>query len=92
MLDILLARPHDLDRTVDMLRDLDGASDTIDLEPAAEIAADQMIVRDNLVQGQTADFAAAACACARAWVLDSDFATVIADVDSTVHRLHGCVR
>ena len=34
------------------LRDLDGASDAVDLEPAAEAAADQMIVHDDLLQRQ----------------------------------------
>src|SRR3981189_693752 len=36
VLDVFLARPHDLDRTFDMLRDLDGANDAIDLQAATE--------------------------------------------------------
>ena len=52
VLDVLLAGPHDLHRAVDLLRDLDGADDAVDLEPPAEAAADQMVVDDDLVQRQ----------------------------------------
>ena len=40
VLDVFLARPHDLDRTVDLLGDLDGSDDAVGLEPPAEAAAD----------------------------------------------------
>src|ERR1700722_17369916 len=53
VLNVFLAGQHDLDGAVDMLRDLDGASDTIDFQPAAESTADQMIMDNDLVQGQT---------------------------------------
>jgi len=52
VLDIFLARPHDLHRTVDMLRDLHGACGTISLQPPPEATPDQMIVDHNLVQRQ----------------------------------------
>jgi hypothetical protein len=58
VLDIFLARPDDFDRAVDMLRNLDGANDAIDLEPPAKAAAD----------GRPAVFAAAAWARAATWV------------------------
>jgi hypothetical protein len=40
VLDVFLARPDDLDRTVDVLGDLDSADDTIDLEPPAKPTAE----------------------------------------------------
>jgi hypothetical protein len=35
VLDIFLARPHDLDGTIDLLRDLHGAGGTIGLQPVS---------------------------------------------------------
>src|SRR5260221_12744868 len=52
VLDIFLAGPYDLDGTVDLLRDLDGAGDTIGLQPPTEATADQMVVDHDLVQRQ----------------------------------------
>ncbi len=49
VLDIFLAGPHDLDRAFDLLGDLDGADDTVDVQPPAESAADQMIVDHDFV-------------------------------------------
>jgi hypothetical protein len=48
VLDIFLARPHDLDRTIDMLGDLHR----VGFQPPAEAAADQMVVDRDLVQRQ----------------------------------------
>jgi hypothetical protein len=45
VLDIFLAGPHD--RAIDMLRDLDGTSDAINLQSPAKTAADQMAVHDR---------------------------------------------
>ena len=50
VLDVLLAGPHDLHRTVHLLGDLDRLGDAVDLEPAAEAAAEQVIVDHDLVQ------------------------------------------
>src|SRR5262245_49399881 len=44
VLDVFLARPHDLDRALDMLCDLNRARDTVDVQSPSEAAADQMIV------------------------------------------------
>ena len=66
VLDVLLARPHDLHRTVDLHGDLNRAGDAVDLEPAAEAAADQVIVDHDLVQRQSVVFAAVAWARAMA--------------------------
>src|SRR5215510_6569014 len=53
VLDVFLAGPHDLDRTVDVFGDLDGTNDAVDLQPPAKPTAEQMIVDDDLVQRQT---------------------------------------
>ena len=93
MLDVFLAGTHDLDRPLNMLGDLDGASDTVDLEPAAETAADQMIVRDNLVQGQTGGFRCGGLCPREGLGTDPDFATVIADMYSQfIGSMVACAR
>jgi hypothetical protein len=43
LLDIFLARPHDLDWTVNVFSNFDCANDTIDLEPPAKSTADTNI-------------------------------------------------
>jgi len=43
VLDVFLARPDDFDGGVDMLRDLDGPNDAIDLQSPAKAAADQIL-------------------------------------------------
>jgi hypothetical protein len=40
VLDVFLPRPDDLDRAVDMLRDLDRTNDAIAFQPPSEAAAD----------------------------------------------------
>jgi hypothetical protein len=50
VLDVFLAGPDDLDRTVDVFGDLDSANDAIDLQAATEAATDQVIVDHDLVQ------------------------------------------
>src|ERR1700676_4225137 len=52
VLDIFLAGPDDLDRTVDVLGDLARANDAIDLQATTEATTDQMIVDHDLVQRQ----------------------------------------
>ena len=92
VLDVFLAGPDDLDRTVDMLRDLDGASDTIDLQPPAKAAANQMVVHDDLVQRQARDLCGSRLGARDDLVADPDFAAVLADMRRAVHRLHCRVR
>ena len=48
-----LARPHALDRTIDVLCDFNSASDAVDLQPPAEPAPDQVIVDQDFFQRQT---------------------------------------
>ena len=49
VLDVLLARPDDLDWTVDLFGNLNGANDAITLEPTAKPTADKVIVDHDLV-------------------------------------------
>ena len=44
VLDVFLAAPDDLHRSIHLLRDLDGEDAAVDLQPSAEAAAKQMIV------------------------------------------------
>ena len=68
MLDIFLARPHHLDRTVDLLGDLDGASDIVGLQPPAKAAADQVIVDHDLVERQARGLGRRDLDARRAWL------------------------
>ena len=92
VLDIFLARPHDLHRAVDLLRDLDGANDAVGLQPPAEAAADQMIVDHDLVQRQAGGLRRRRLDARDGLAADPDFAAVLADMDRAVHRLHRRVR
>ena len=92
MLDVFLARPDDLDGTIDMLGDLDGADHAVDLQPPAEAAADQMIVDDDLVQRQACGLRGHRLNARHGLAADPDFAAVLANMHRAVHRLHGGVR
>ncbi len=92
VLDVFLAGPHDLDGAVDLLRDLDGAGDAIDLQPPAKAAADQMIVDHDLVQRQAGDLRRRRLGSRDDLGADPDFAAVLADMNRAVHRLHRGVR
>jgi hypothetical protein len=75
-----------------MLRDLDGANDTVDLQPPAKATADEMIVDHHLVQRQDGDFRSGRLGARDGLVADPNFAAVLADMDRAVHRLHCGVR
>ena len=91
MLDIFLAGPHDFHWAVDMFGDLDGANDPIDLEPPAKATADQMIVDHHLIQRQSCGFRRRRLDARDDLAADPDFASVLADMNCAVHRLHGGV-
>jgi hypothetical protein len=55
VLDVLFAAPHDLNRSVDVLGDAHGTLDAVNLQPAAEAAAEQVIVDGDLVERQPGD-------------------------------------
>src|SRR5262245_37141071 len=88
VLDILLARPYDLHRTIDLLGDFDGADRPVGLEPPAKAAADQMIVHDDFFSGQTRRLRDHRLNARDRLVADPDFAFILAEMHSAVHRLH----
>ena len=92
VLDVFLARPDDLDRTIDLLGDLDGANDAVDVEPPAESAADEVVVYDDLVQRHSGDLRRRGLRARDGLRADPDFALVLAHVDRAIHRLHRGVR
>ena len=92
VLDIFLAGPNDLHGTLDLHGDLDGASDAIDLEPATEATADQVVVDHDLVQRQAGGLCRRGLGARDGLVADPDFAAVLADMDRAVHRLQRRVR
>ena len=55
VLDVLLAGPDDLHRPVDLLGDLHRLRDEVHLEPAAEAAAEEVVVHHDLLQRQAGD-------------------------------------
>ncbi len=92
MLDIFFARPHDLDGPIDLHCDLNSTNDAVDLEPAAEAAADQVVVNHHLVQRQSGGLCGHRLDSPERLVADPDFAAVLAHMNRAVHRLHGRVR
>src|ERR1700681_829399 len=92
VLDIFLAGPDDLHRPLYLHGDLHSAGDAVNLEPATEAAADQVIVNDDLVQRQSGGFCGSGLGSREGLVADPDFAAVLADMYGAVHRLHRRVR
>jgi hypothetical protein len=75
-----------------MLRDLDSADGTISLQPPPEATTDQVIVDDDLIQRQAGRLRCRRLDARHGLAADPDFATVLADMNRAVHRLHGRVR
>src|SRR6516162_8299949 len=92
MLDVLLARPDDLDWTVALFGDLDGANDAVALEPAAKPTADKVIVDHDLVRWQARGFRCGRLDACNGLAADPDFAGVLANMHRAVHRLHRYMR
>ena len=88
LLDVLFARPDDLDGPVDLLRDAHGLPDIVHLEPPAEAAAEQMIVDDNLLERQARHLRRDRLRAGEDLVADPDLAGVGANIHGAVHRLH----
>src|SRR5713101_1596087 len=81
VLDIFLAGPNDLHRTVYLHSDLNSAGDAVNLQPATEAAADQVIVNHDLVQRQSGGFCGGGLGSRDDLVADPDFAAVLADMN-----------
>ena len=88
LLDVLFARPDDLDRPVDLLSDAHGLRDIVHLEPPAEAAAEQMIVDDDLLERQARDLRGDRLRAGDDLIADPDLAGVGTNVHGAVHRLH----
>ena len=88
VLDVFLAGPDDLHRTVHVHGDLDRARDAVDLEPATKAAADQVVVDHDLVQRQSGGLCGGGLCTSDDLAADPDFATVLANIDGAVHGLH----
>ena len=88
LLNVLLARPDDLHRPVDLLRDAHGLGDIVHFEPPAEAAADQMIVDDDLLERQTRHLRRDPLRAGDDLIADPDLAGVGTNVHGAVHRLH----
>ena len=58
VLDVFLAAPDHLHRTIDVLGDLDSQHRAIGLQPSAEATANQMIVNLDCILRQTGEFSA----------------------------------
>ena len=92
MLDVLVAGPDHLDRTVDLLRDLRRLEDEVHLQTPAEASAQQVVMNLDSVPRQ----AGRPSGCGLRAGLDlrphPDVTAVLADVDGAVNRLHRGVR
>ena len=88
VLDVLLPAPDDFHRPVDLLGDRDGLGDAVDVQPAAEAAADQMIVHLDLLRRQSGDLRGRGLRAADHLISDPDVAAVFAYMHRAVHRLH----
>ena len=91
VLDILLARPDDLHGAIDLLGDLYGPDHAIDIEPAAEAAADQMIVDLDLLLGEAGDLGRGGLSPRQNLRANPNLACAGPHMHGAVHRLHGGV-
>src|SRR5580704_9374582 len=85
VLDVFFAGPYDFDRTIDMQRDLHGASRTVTFQATAKSTAKQMIVDHDFVHRQTCYPRCLGLHARDGLGADPDFAFVPADMNSTVH-------
>ena len=92
VLNVFLARPHDLHRPVDLLGDLDGSSSAIGFKSAAKATTDQMIVDDDLLERQACDLRGRRLNARQGLRPDPDLAAFLAHVNRAVHRLHRRMR
>jgi len=87
VLDVFLAAPDHLHRTIDVLGDLDGQHRAIGLQPPAEAAANQMIVNFDRILWQAGEFDHQSLRDRRRLCPDPDVATMLLQINGAVHRL-----
>src|SRR5215813_7660880 len=88
VLDVLLAAPDHLHRTIDVLGDLDGQHRAIGLQPSAEATANQMIVNFDRILWQAGEFGHQRLRERRRLCPDPNVATILLQMNGAVHRLH----
>ena len=79
----------DLHRAIDLAGDLHRLGDAVDIEPAAEAAAEQVIVDLHLLRRQAGDLRGRRLRAAHDLRADPDVAAILAHMNRAVHRLHG---
>ena len=88
VLDVLLPAPDDFHRPVDLFGDRDRLGDPVNVQPAAEAAANKMIVHLDLLRWQSGHLRGSGLSAAHNLVPDPDVATIRAYMHGAVHRLH----
>ena len=91
VLDVFLAAPDHLHRTIDVLGDLDSQHRAIGLQPSAEATANQMIVNLDRILWQPGEFDHQRLRERHRLRPDPDVATILLQMNGTVHRLHRCM-
>ena len=92
VLHVLLARPDHLDRPVHLLGDLHGGVDHVHLQPAAEAAADEVVVHGDFVERQSGDLRRDRLGPGEHLNAHPHLAGGGRDMHGAVHRLHGGMR
>ena len=92
LLDVFLPRPDDLDGPAHLLRDLHGAQRTVVLEPAAESAAQQVVVDTYLLARQAGELHDRRLRETGHLCAEPDVAAAIVHLHGAVHRLHRRMR
>ena len=89
VLHVLFARPHDLDRSRNLFGDAHCARDHVRLEPAAEAAAEVVVVDRHLVDRETRGLGRIFLGPALHLRAGPDLAGARRQTHGTVHRFHG---
>ena len=92
VLDVFLSGPDDLHWTVHMHGDLNRARDAVNFKPTTKAATDQVVVDHDLIQRQSGGFRGGRLRPSDDLVTHPDLATVLANMDRTIHGLHRRVR
>src|SRR5882757_952336 len=90
--DVFLARPDHLDRVIDLFGDLDRLSDAIHIKATTEAPAEQMIMHSDLLERKSRDRSRGRLGAGNHLSTYPHVATILADMDGAVHRLHGGMR
>src|SRR6476619_1863751 len=91
VLDVLFPAPDDFHRSFDLLGDCHGLSDAVNVEAAAEAAADKMIVHLDLIDRQSGDLRNRRLRARHYLGYYPDLAIVFGDMNGAIHGLQGGV-